>query len=94
MIALEVFGLTSVVWNADSRDWSMGEGHSHDEIRGIISDYLTGDKSDGLIFLEHEVNQAEVDMFIEMYPMMISNGWDLANIVGRTIRFLRPRAVN
>jgi chitin deacetylase len=59
----------------------MQSGTPKSEIRRIIGDYLSGDKSNGLIFLEHEVNQDNVDVFIEMYPSMISNGWDLANIV-------------
>jgi hypothetical protein len=112
MIALEVFGLVSVVWNADSRyvspppviepidycanvsplsynysDWSMQSGTPKSTIVQTISDYLTGDKSNGLIFLEHELNQDDVDMFIQMYPSMISNGWKLANIVSLVIVF-------
>jgi chitin deacetylase len=63
----------------------MQSGTSKDTIRKIFSDYLTGNKSDGLIFLEHEVNQDDVEMFIEMYPQMVSNGWKLANIVNRIV---------
>jgi len=59
----------------------MGSGTPKETIRNTISDYLTGDKSDGLIFLEHEITEDEVNMFIEMYPQMLSNGWNLANIV-------------
>ena len=63
----------------------MGSGTPKETIRNTISDYLTGDKSDGLIFLEHEITEDEVNMFIEMYPQMLSNGWKLANIVSFTV---------
>ncbi|KAG9317294.1 carbohydrate esterase family 4 protein [Chiua virens] len=77
-IAKEVFGLTTVVWNRDTDDWTLDQnppGTTTDNIAGLMQTWLTGPKSPGLVILEHELSDLAVSTFMEAYPLMVSNGW-------------------
>ena len=77
-IAREVLGMTAVMWNHDTEDWSMMStppGTSLDKIQSDMTQWLTGPKSPGLIILEHELTNDTVQAFINAYPLIAQNGW-------------------
>ncbi len=41
---------------------------------------MEGSKSPGLVVLEHEVDDSDVNVFKTMYPIMKSNGWRTVSI--------------
>ncbi|KAJ7255842.1 hypothetical protein B0H12DRAFT_1287345 [Mycena haematopus] len=92
-IAKEVFGLTTIVWNQDTEDWSLTDsppGTSADTIQGQMKQWLGGAKSPGLIILEHELSTQSAAAFIAAYPLMISNGWkveSLVTLVGNNVSY-------
>ncbi|KAJ7171527.1 carbohydrate esterase family 4 protein [Mycena filopes] len=82
-IAKEVFGLTTVVWNQDTEDWSLSDsppGTTPQKVNASLTKWLTGPKSPGLVILEHELSVASVKSFIAAYPVMKSNGWDVVSL--------------
>jgi len=89
-IAKEVFGLEAIIWNQDTEDWSIGSpgGTTPEAVAANLNTWITGPKSPGLIILEHELTNDTVQAFINAYPAMKSNGWnvisqcDMANTGG------------
>lgn len=81
-IAKHIFGLVQVDWNQDTNDWQLGETASVTpaSIAADLKKWITGPKSPGLIILEHELSDGSVQAFIDAYPLMQSNGWDIRNI--------------
>ncbi|KAA1466513.1 glycoside hydrolase/deacetylase [Dentipellis sp. KUC8613] len=79
-IAKEVLGLTTVVWNQDSEDWSMPTGTTPAKIHTQFQQWTSGSKSPGLVILEHELNDATVQAFIDNFPLVKSNGWNVVSI--------------
>ncbi|KAH7929448.1 carbohydrate esterase family 4 protein [Leucogyrophana mollusca] len=81
-IAKEVFGLTTVIWNQDTDDWSLHEagGTTLDKIATLMQTWLTGPKTPGLIILEHELMVDTVGAFIAAFPLMKSNGWNMVSL--------------
>lgn len=70
-IAKEVFGLTTVIWNQDSQDWTMAAGRTTlPAIQAAFTGWLNGPRSPGLIVLEHEITADDVTAFINMYPLI------------------------
>ncbi|KAJ6495464.1 carbohydrate esterase family 4 protein [Mycena sanguinolenta] len=92
-IAKEVFGLTTIVWNQDTEDWSLTDsppGTSADTIQSQMKQWLGGSKSPGLIILEHELSTQSAAAFIAAYPLMVSNGWkveSLVSLVGNNVSY-------
>ncbi|KAI0029315.1 hypothetical protein K488DRAFT_27819, partial [Vararia minispora EC-137] len=75
-IAREVFGLTTVIWNYDTRDWSMSTTSlTVQQVEGNLTSWYTGAKSPGLIILEHELTNDTVAAFINTWPTAANNGW-------------------
>ncbi|KAF5370107.1 hypothetical protein D9758_001048 [Tetrapyrgos nigripes] len=87
-IAREVFGLTTIIWNQDTEDWSLiSGGTTLDVIQNSMTQWLTGPKEPGLVILEHETSDLSVQAFINAYPLIKSNGWttkSLAQIANDT----------
>lgn len=82
-IAKEVFGLTTVVWNQDTNDWSLSDsppGTTAAKVNASLTQWLTGPKSPGLIILEHELSNQSVASFQAAYPMMLSTGWQVTSL--------------
>ncbi|KAJ7185311.1 carbohydrate esterase family 4 protein [Mycena filopes] len=82
-IAKEVFGLTTIIWNQDTEDWSLDSsppGTTADKIKASMQQWLTGPKSPGLVILEHELTVDSVNTFIAAYPVMQQNNWKLASL--------------
>ncbi|CDO75610.1 Carbohydrate Esterase Family 4 protein [Trametes cinnabarina] len=81
-IAKEVFGLTTVIWNQDTEDWSIGQpgGTTRDKVNASLKQWITGPKSPGLIILEHELSNNTVGAFIEAFPLIQQNGWKFVSI--------------
>ena len=70
-IASEVFGLTSVIWNRDTADWSLAtNGTTLEKIQDQFKEWLAGPRSPGLIVLEHEIEAADVTVFINALPLI------------------------
>lgn len=82
MIAKEVFGLTTVVWNQDSADWAIGTNPQYtvDGVTATMRQWFSGPKSPGLVMLEHEASAADVQVFKAVYGDMIRNGWKVVNV--------------
>lgn len=77
-IGREVFGMTAVMWNHDTEDWSMQNNPpatTLDKIQSDMTQWLTGPKQPGLIVLEHELTGDTVQAFINAYPLIAQNGW-------------------
>ncbi|KAK6908129.1 hypothetical protein I203_102130 [Kwoniella mangroviensis CBS 8507] len=81
-IAKGVFGLETVVWNTDSADWAIGSDarYTHDSVVSQVNQWLSGNKTNGLLLLEHEIQQTEVDVFKAIFPSIGSNGWTIKNV--------------
>ncbi|KAJ7084618.1 carbohydrate esterase family 4 protein [Mycena belliarum] len=81
-IAREVFGLTTIIWNQDTGDWSLTAkgGTTPQAINSSMTQWLTGSKSPGLIILEHELSTESVASFVAAYPIMQQNNWKLASL--------------
>ncbi|KAJ7433845.1 carbohydrate esterase family 4 protein [Mycena galericulata] len=80
-IAKEVFGLTTIIWNQDTEDWSLTSGGTTAQIiNASMTQWLTGPKSPGLIILEHELSDQSVAAFIAAYPVMKENHWNTASV--------------
>ena len=70
-IASEVFGLTSVIWNRDTVDYSLtANGTTLETIQGQFEEWLAGPRSPGLIILEHEIEGPPVTAFINALPLI------------------------
>ncbi|KAK4685257.1 chitin deacetylase, partial [Tremellales sp. Uapishka_1] len=81
-IAKGVFGLETVVWNQDTGDWAIGNDPAYTlaSVEATMSGWLTGSKTPGLVVLEHELNANTVQVFMNEYPVMKSNGWNVMNV--------------
>jgi chitin deacetylase len=82
MIAKEVFGLTTVVWNKDSGDWAIGHDSAYtvEGVEATMRGWFSGPKSPGLVMLEHEASAADVQVFKAVYGDMLRNGWKVVNV--------------
>ncbi|KIY71454.1 carbohydrate esterase family 4 protein [Cylindrobasidium torrendii FP15055 ss-10] len=81
-IAREVFGLTTIIWNQDTEDWSLTTGGTTPQaINASMTEWLNGPKSPGLVILEHELSTMSVQAFIDAYPVMQSTGWNIQSVV-------------
>ncbi|KAJ9103866.1 hypothetical protein QFC21_002328 [Naganishia friedmannii] len=82
MIAKEVFGLTTVVWNQDSADWAIGTDPKYtvEGVTATMRQWFSGPKSPGLVMLEHEASAADVQVFKAVYGDMLRNGWKVVNV--------------
>jgi chitin deacetylase len=70
-IAKEIFGLTTVVWNNDSEDWTMASGGTNlPAVQQAFTNWYNGPRSPGLIILEHEITADDVTAFMNMYPLI------------------------
>ncbi|KAK4684056.1 chitin deacetylase, partial [Tremellales sp. Uapishka_1] len=81
-IAKGVFGLETVVWNQDTGDWAIGNDAAYtlSSVESTMTGWLTGNKTPGLVVLEHELNDNTVGVFMNEYPIMKSNGWSVMNV--------------
>ncbi|TCD66980.1 hypothetical protein EIP91_000660 [Steccherinum ochraceum] len=80
-IAKEVFGMTTIVWNQDTEDWSIPSGGTTNQaVQAQMTKWFTGPKSPGLIILEHELYNQTVQAFINAYPLVKANGWKTASV--------------
>ncbi|KAI0743087.1 glycoside hydrolase/deacetylase [Daedaleopsis nitida] len=82
-IAREVFGLSTVLWNQDPRDWSIGEpgGATRAAVDADLHQWITtAPKSPGLVILEHELMNDTVGAFIQAFPLIAQNGWTFESV--------------
>lgn len=80
-IASGVFGLETVPWDKDSADWAISTGqYTKQSVEDTMNGWLTGPKSPGLNILEHELNANTINVFMDSYPKMVSNGWNVKNV--------------
>ncbi|KAI0254781.1 hypothetical protein BJV78DRAFT_1370340 [Lactifluus subvellereus] len=84
-IAKEVLGLTTIVWNQDTQDWTLGTNGTSAttpaQIHNNMQAWLTGNYSPGLIILEHELTDQSVQAFIDNYPLIGVNNWKPVSVV-------------
>jgi chitin deacetylase len=81
-IAMEVFGLTTVLWNHDTEDWSLTTGGTTAQyIHGNYTQWLAGPKHPGMIILEHVVSPGSVAAFIDAYPLIKASGWKTNSVI-------------
>ncbi|KAG5643946.1 hypothetical protein DXG03_009297 [Asterophora parasitica] len=85
-IALEVFGLETVIWNMETSDWGLATGLTTPEkIHDSFVHWLAGPKSPGMMVLEHETSAQSVAAFMAAYPLIKPAGWkvdSLAALIG------------
>jgi len=86
-IAKEIFGLTTVVWNNDSEDWTMASnGTTLPAIQTQMTNWYNGPRSPGLIILEHEITPDDVTAWINMYPLIAAAQggapWVVSSVAG------------
>jgi hypothetical protein len=88
-IAKEIFGLDTVVWNAEyvvmlyitqtgyERHFSSSDWSAPDQQNVIdnIAKYLTGPKTPGLVLLEHTNSAITIGGFMAVFPLIAANGW-------------------
>jgi len=81
-IAEQVFGLTTILWNQDTGDWSLTTqgGTTLGAVNASMTKWLTGPKTPGLIILEHELSNLSAQAFESAYPLMVSQGWKLPSV--------------
>lgn len=80
-IANEVLGLTTVIWNHDTEDWTLSSnGTTPAQIHANMQTWLTGPKTPGLIILEHELSDESVRAFIDTYLLIGANGWNPVSV--------------
>jgi hypothetical protein len=80
VIAAEIFGLTGILWNHDTDDWSLSIGGTTlPKISKEMDKWLAGPHSPGLIILEHELSTQSVQAFINNYPKMKANNWTVVS---------------
>jgi len=66
---------------ADSGDWAISTGqYTREQVDNTMNGWLTGPKSPGLNILEHELNDNTVNVFMDNYPKMASNGWNVKSV--------------
>lgn len=81
-IAMEVFGLRTVPWHKDTGDWAIGSNAAY-TVAGVVDTYtswLNSTNRAGWIGLEHEASQADIDVFMAAYPIMMAHNWTLGNV--------------
>lgn len=77
-IAREVFGLRTVIWNADTNDWGTPDPVAlAARLNGL---YYAPKTPAGLMVLEHEMNSRSVSAFVETYPTLQNQGWRALSI--------------
>ncbi|KAK7044290.1 carbohydrate esterase family 4 protein [Favolaschia claudopus] len=92
-IAKEVFGLTTVIWNQNTADYTLTETPPYttpEKIQSDMKKWMTGPKSPGLVILEHELTKECVDAFTAAYPLMEENNWNvvsLASLLGGNVTY-------
>lgn len=86
-IAREIFGLTTVIWNQDTNDWAITEGTQ--TVAGatkVLTQSYSGNKTTGLIILEHELSTQSVGVFVNNFGLIAQYGWTpktIADIAGQ-----------
>lgn len=95
-IALEVFGLETVIWNSECAIFSCSpngyETHSFassadwsatspQQIVDTITGYITGPKTPGLVLLEHTNSAITIGGFMTVYPAIVANGWAFRSVM-------------
>ncbi|WVQ96469.1 hypothetical protein IAU59_003574 [Kwoniella sp. CBS 9459] len=81
-IAKGVFGLETVPWNTDSADWAIGSDpqYTPESVEAMLTGWLQGDKKNGLLLLEHEIKDTEVNLFKTIFPKIGANGWKIQSV--------------
>ncbi|KAF7301704.1 Chitin deacetylase [Mycena indigotica] len=81
-IAMEVFGMTTVIWNQDTEDWSLTTqgGTTLQAVNASMTQWINGPKSPGLIILEHELSDQSVGAFMSAYPLMKQKSWKTVSV--------------
>jgi chitin deacetylase len=55
-------------------------GTTPSAISSKLKKWLAGPKTPGLMILEHDLSAKSVQAFIDAYPAMKSNGWDIRSV--------------
>lgn len=82
-LILLLFGplLTYHLCFLSTEDWSLTTGGTTPQkINASMTKWLTGPKQPGLVILEHELSDQSVQAFIDAYPVMKSNGWNVVSV--------------
>ncbi|OWZ62787.1 chitin deacetylase [Cryptococcus neoformans] len=82
-IAKEVFGLVTVLWDSDTNDWAITDEpgqYSVASVEAYFDTLVTGNRTQGLLLLEHELDNNTVEVFETEYPKAVGNGWTVKNV--------------
>lgn len=80
--------LTTNLWNQDTNDWCIGDTTAaadgcgnfvQSSVHTNLEAWATSQKANpgGLVVLEHELSNGSVAEFMEAFPVMKSNGWQM-----------------
>jgi len=81
-------GLTTTTWNEDTNDWCIDDPQAAadgcgtfqaDSVHTNLELWAVQQKTapHGVVCLEHELSAGAVDQFIQAYPTLKSNGWNI-----------------
>ncbi|EAL21220.1 hypothetical protein CNBD2750 [Cryptococcus deneoformans B-3501A] len=82
-IAKGVFGLVTVLWDSDTNDWAISDQpdqYSVASVEAYFDTLVTGNRTQGLLLLEHELDNNTVEVFETEYPKAVANGWSVKNV--------------
>lgn len=93
-LAKHVFGLTTILWNCDSSDWSLNQTYAlgdfldppmngfgiQESVNMINSHIDQADHSIGKVILEHELSFESVEAFKLTYPNLRKKNWSTCNL--------------
>ncbi|WVQ73100.1 hypothetical protein IAR50_002664 [Cryptococcus sp. DSM 104548] len=82
-IAKGVFGLETVLWNEDTNDWAIADEPDKYSISSVDSTFdawITGNRTEPLLLLEHELDNNTVTVFKDTFPKFAANGWTVMNV--------------
>lgn len=85
-IAENVFGLKSVMWDAECNDWCLNghggsacpntnPGKDYASVQAAVQKAIQRPKSPGVILLEHELTTESVQIFKDAYSQIKAAGW-------------------
>ncbi|ODO05320.1 chitin deacetylase [Cryptococcus wingfieldii CBS 7118] len=82
-IAKGVFGLETVLWNEDTNDWAIADEphkYSISSVEATFDEWITGNRTEPLLLLEHELDNNTVTVFKDTYWKFAAHDWTVVNV--------------
>ncbi|MBR2578034.1 MAG: hypothetical protein IKE38_03790, partial [Erysipelotrichaceae bacterium] len=72
-------GLTAVLWNVDSLDWSYRLKYDHDDCVEVIFNKVVSEADENDVILFHDIYQTSVDAACELVEYFIREGYQVVS---------------